>query len=146
MEATVKEILKSKQVNALWTIHPDATVLEALEKMAEKDIGALPVMEGDQLVGIFSERDYARNIPLHKKSAKEVLVKEIMTEDVLGVQPDHTAQDCMSLITENRIRHLPVMEGGEMIGIISVGDVVKQIINNQQVRINQLEFYITQKP
>lgn len=146
MEATVREILKSKEVDALWTIHPQATVYQALEKMAEKNIGALPVVKDEELVGIFSERDYARKITLHGKSSKEVKVREIMTEDVLGVNPDHTARECMSLMTENHIRHLPVMEDESMVGIISMGDVVKQIISNQQVRINQLEFYITQKP
>ncbi len=146
MEATVREILKGKEIDALWTIEPGATVYQALEKMADKNIGAMPVVQDDTLVGIFSERDYARKITLHGKSPKEVEVKEIMTEDVLGVNPTHTARECLSLMTENHIRHLPVMEEGTMIGIISIGDVVKQIISNQQVRINQLEFYITQKP
>lgn len=146
MEATVREILKGKDIDALWTIKPGATVYQALEKMAERNIGALPVVQDDTLVGIFSERDYARKITLHGRSSKEVKVKEIMTEDVLGVKPTHTARECLSLMTENHIRHLPVMEEGAMIGIISIGDVVKQIISNQQVRINQLEYYITQKP
>lgn len=146
MEATVREILKGKEIDALWTIKPEATVYQALEKMADKNIGALPVVQDDSLVGIFSERDYARKITLHGRSSKEVKVYEIMTEDVLGVKPTHTARACLSLMTENHIRHLPVMEDDAMIGIISIGDVVKQIISNQQVRINQLEYYITQKP
>lgn len=146
MEATVREILKGKEINAIWTIEPEASVYQALEKLADKNIGALPVVQDDTLVGIFSERDYARKITLHGKTSKEVKVKEIMTKDVLGVNPTHTARECLSLMTENHIRHLPVMEEDGLIGIISMGDVVKQIISNQQVRINQLEFYITQKP
>lgn len=146
MQTTVKQILAGKEVNELWTIEPEATIYQALELMAEKNIGALPVLEDDKLVGIFSERDYARNIPFKHESAEKCTVREIMTKDVLGVKPENTTQQCMSLITEKRIRHLPVLEEGNMIGIVTIGDIGKQIISDQQVMINHLEYYITQVP
>lgn len=146
MQTTVKQILAGKEVNELWTIEPEATIYQALELMAEKNIGALPVLEDDKLVGIFSERDYARNIPFKHESAEKCTVSEIMTKDVLGVKPENTAQQCMSLMTEKRIRHLPVIEEDQMIGIVTIGDIGKQIISDQQVMINHLEYYITQVP
>jgi len=146
MDTTVRHILASKALEAVWTIGPEATIYQALKLMAEKDIGALPVLEQEKLVGIFSERDYARSIPFEKASAKDCTVREIMTEDVLGVGPENSAWECMSLMTEKHIRHLPVVEEGRIIGIVTIGDIGKQIISDQQTMINHLEFYITQVP
>jgi len=146
MTTTVRQILASKEIKEVFTISPEATIYQALELLAEKDIGALPVVEGDQLVGIFSERDYARNIPLKMESARETRVREIMTEDVLGTRPENTASECMSVMIQKRIRHLPVIDDGELAGIVTIGDIGKQIISDQQTMINHLEYYITRKP
>lgn len=127
----------------VWTIDPDATVYHALERLAEKDIGALVVTEGDALVGVFSERDYARKVALHGRASKETLVRQVMTPDVITVTPDQPIDDCMSLMTEHRIRHLPVLEAGEIIGVISIGDVVKEVIAEQEFQIEQLTNYIS---
>ena len=139
---TIRELLQAKG-HASWSIGPDATVYEALEVMAEKNVGAVLVMESSRLVGIFSERDYARKVVLHGKASKTTLVREVMTERVMYVGPEQTAEECMALMTDKRVRHLPVMEGGEVIGIISIGDVVKSIISEQEFLIEQLERYIT---
>jgi CBS domain-containing protein len=136
-----KDILRTKG-HRVWSIAPDATVYEALTMMAEKNVGAVLVMEGNRLVGILSERDYARKIALHGKTSKDTLVREIMTERVMYVRPEQTAEECMALMTDKRVRHLPVMEGDEVIGIISIGDVVKSIISEQEFMIEQLERYI----
>jgi len=138
---TVQKLLEGKATRLL-SISPDASVFDALELMAEKDVGALVVMEGERLVGIFSERDYARKVVLFGKFSKETAVREIMTPKVLCVRPDQTVDECMVLMTENRVRHLPVLEGSKVIGVISIGDVVKELLSEQQVIISQLETYI----
>ena len=139
---TVQQILNSKG-HEVWSINPDATVFEALQLMAEKDVGALLVLKSGKLVGIFSERDYARKVILHGKASKETLVKEIMTSRVAYVHPGLTTEECMALMTARHIRHLPVLDGDQVVGVISIGDVVKAIISNQVFVIEQLENYIT---
>jgi CBS domain-containing protein len=141
---TVRQILKNKG-SQVWSTEPQVTVYAALQLMAEKDIGALLVLADGKLVGIFSERDYARKVILHGKSSAETRVSEIMTSDVVTVGPDQTIGECMALMTEKRFRHLPVVEGDQVLGVISIGDVVKAIISNQQFVITQLEGYITGK-
>jgi len=139
---TVRHLLQVKG-NQVWSIQPGASVYEALERMAERDIGALLVMEGDSLEGIFSERDYARKIALHGKSSAETPVSDVMTPEVLCIGPDHRIENCMALMTEKHIRHLPVLEEGKVVGVISIGDVVKEVIAEQEFVIEQLENYIT---
>lgn len=129
----------------VWSVHPDTYVFDALRLMSEKAVGALVVIENDQLVGIFSERDYARKIILQGKSSKQTHVGEIMTDRVICVGLDQAIEDCMILMTENRVRHLPVLDNGALVGIISIGDVVKEIIDEQKFVIKQLENYITGK-
>ncbi len=141
---TVRDLLRVKG-SAVWTIAPDATVYDALTLMAERDIGALLVMEGSSLVGILSERDYARKIVLHGKTSRETPVRDIMTDRVLCVHPDQTVEDCMALMTNKRVRHLPVLEDQRVLGLISIGDAVKSIISEQEFVIAQLENYITGK-
>jgi len=145
MDSTVKQMLAGKDSKELWTISPEDTVLQALEVMAEKNIGALPVQEGEQLVGIFSERDYARIIPLKIESPESTLISEVMTSEVIYISLENTACDCMGMMTEKRIRHLPVMDEGKMIGIITIGDVLKQVIKDQEILIGHLEYYIAGK-
>lgn len=139
---TVKEMLKEKDGGVL-TISPQDTVYRALEIMAEKNLGALVVVEGEKVVGVFSERDYARNVVLKGKSSKDTLIKDLMSENPCYVRPEQTLNDCMALITEKRIRHLPVLDGEKLIGIVSIGDVVKQQIIDQEFTIKQLENYIS---
>lgn len=139
---TVAGILKSKRDPTVYTIAPTATVFEALKLMAEKGIGGLPVVDGDKVVGIFTERDYARKIALMARSSKDTLVREVMTTPVLYVRPDQTSEECMALMTENRLRHLPVMDQGRLVGLVSIGDLVKDIISEQRFIIEQLEHYI----
>jgi len=138
----VKDILRTKG-HRVWLIRPDATVYEALELLAEKNVGAVLVMEDSRLVGIFSERDYARKVVLHGKASKTTSVREVMTERVMYVGPEQTAEECMALMTDKRVRHLPVLEGDQVIGVVSIGDVVKGIISEQEFLIEQLERYIT---
>ena len=138
---TVKQLLEGKTTRLL-SISPDASVFEALQLMAAKDVGALVVLEGERLAGIFSERDYARKVVLVGKFSKETAVREIMTAKVLCVRPEQTVDQCMALMTEHRIRHLPVLDGSKVIGVISIGDVVKELLSEQQVIISQLESYI----
>ncbi len=138
---TVKEMLKDK-AGSIMTISPQDTVYRALEIMAEKDLGALVVVEGEKVVGLFSERDYARNIVLKGKSSKDTLVKELMNANPCCVRPEHTLNGCMALITEKRTRHLPVLDEGKLVGIVSIGDVVKQYIVDKEFTIKQLENYI----
>ena len=135
------DLLKVKG-NNVWSIGPDASVYDAMALMADKGVGALMVMEGAKLVGVMSERDYARKIILMGRSSKKTPIKEIMTTRVLYVQHDQSVKDCMALMTEKRIRHLPVMDGEKLIGVISIGDIVKSIIADQRVYIEQLEQYI----
>ncbi len=140
---TVAHILDVKG-RALHSVTPDALVYEALEKLAEHDIGALVVMDGERLAGIVSERDYARKVILLGRRSQEAPVRDIMTETVQTVTPESSVTDCMTVMTERRIRHLPVIEGGKVVGIISIGDVVKAVISDQEHLIEQLERYITQ--
>jgi CBS domain-containing protein len=141
---TVKDILDEKGHTA-WTIGPDAKVLEALELMAKKGLGALVVLENDEIVGIMSERDYARKIMLMGRQSQDTPVKDIMTREVYGVHDDTTAEECMALMTDKHIRHLPVCKEGKLAGIISIGDVVKAVITDQKVKIENLENYIMGK-
>lgn len=139
---TVAHILKSKHDQTVWTIAPTAMVLEALKLLAEKGIGALLVVEEEQVVGIITERDYARKIHIKGLSSDNTPVSAVMTSPVMYVRPDQTNEQCMALMTENRLRHLPVMHEGKLIGLISIGDLVKDIISEQQFIIRQLEHYI----
>lgn len=139
---TVKQLLDAKGYD-VWSITPDATVFDALTLMAQKEVGALTVMKGEQLVGIISERDYARKVILQGKTSRTTLVREIMTRRVIYTHLEQTVEECMALLTERRIRHLPVIENGQVIGIISIGDLVKSMISHQQFMIEQLERYIT---
>jgi CBS domain-containing protein len=141
---TVKNILDQKG-RTVWTIAPDAKVYEALELMAKKGVGALIVVEKDDIVGILSERDYARKIALVGRHSQDTPVSEIMTKEVYGVQGDTTADECMALMTDKRIRHLPVCKEGKLVGVISIGDVVKAIITEQKIKIENLENYIMGK-
>ena len=138
----VIELLRVKG-HQYWSVTPDTTVFDALKLMAEKNIGVLLVLEGDVLVGLLSERDYARKVILKGKSSKDTLVKEIMSEKVIYVEPEQTVEECMALMTDKHVRHLPVFEGDKLIGIISIGDVVKAIISEQEFIIEQLEHYIS---
>jgi CBS domain-containing protein len=138
----VRDILEVKGRD-VWSIGPDASVFDALKLMAEKDVGALVVLDGGNLVGIISERDYARKIALLGRASPTTQVKEIMTTDVVCVDPEQNVDQCMALVTEKRVRHLPVLENGKLIGLISIGDLVKSIITEQQFIIEQLERYIT---
>jgi CBS domain-containing protein len=140
---SVANILKSKPDPTVYTIAPTASVFDALTLMAEKSIGALVVTEGEQVVGIITERDYARKVILMARSSKETPVRDIMTSSVMYVRLDHTSEQCMVLMTENRLRHLPVMDSGRLVGLISIGDLVKDIISEQKFIIEQLEHYIT---
>jgi CBS domain-containing protein len=137
----VKYILDSKG-NEIWYIKPDDSVLDAIKMMAEKQIGALLVMENEELVGILSERDYARKVILKGKSSRETPVKDIMTAEVVCADPLQTVEQCMEIMTEKHIRHLPVRDGGKVVGVLSIGDLVKAIIAEQQFTIEQLESYI----
>ena len=138
---TVKEILQAKP-QGLLSISPNATVLDALKMMADYEIGALVVLDGDRLSGIFSERDYARKVILQGKASKDTAVAEIMTHKVVCVRPEQSVEECMALMTDKRIRHLPVLEDKKVIGVISIGDVVKEVISEQRFVIEQLEQYI----
>lgn len=139
---TVGQILRTKG-NEVWSIGPEATVFEALQLLAEKNIGAILVLDGDQLVGIFSERDYARSVVKHQLSAQEMRVKELMSANVVSITPDKSIEVCMALMTNQRIRHLPVLRQESVIGVISIGDVVKKIISMQRATIEEMENYIT---
>jgi CBS domain-containing protein len=139
---TVKQLLQSKG-GEVWSIAPEAMVYDALKLMAEKGVGALMVLEAGQVAGIISERDYARKVSLQGKSDRTTSVGEIMTARVVYVRPEQTIEDCMALMTDKRIRHLPVIEDDRLIGVISIGDVVKEVISHQKFMIAQLEHYIT---
>ena len=139
---TVGDILRIKG-NDVWSTTPDATVYEALQTMAEKNVGALVVLDANAVVGIMSERDYARKVILHGRSSREIRVREIMTSEVYYVRPDQDIQDCMAQMTEKRVRHLPALENDQLVGIISIGDVVKALIAEHESTIKHLEDYIT---
>jgi CBS domain-containing protein len=139
---TVSDLLRTKG-HAVWSIGPDATVFEALQLMADKDVGALVVLDGGRLAGILSERDYARKVILRGRSSRETPVREIMTERVYTIHPEESVEACMALMTDRRVRHLPVVDGEELLGLISIGDVVKCIISDQEFHIRQLHKYIS---
>jgi len=142
---TVRDILRQKG-NQIWCVSPDTTVFNALGLMAEKNAGALVVLDGESLAGIFSERDYARKVILKGKASKETSVEEIMSAEVTTVDPGQSVDECMALMTDKRIRHLPVVEGEKLVGLISIGDVVKAVISEREFIIKQLESYITGGP
>ena len=139
---SVRDILKVKG-NEVWRVEPDATVFDALERMAEKEVGALVVTEGEQVVGLITEREYARKVVLQGRTSPTTLVKEIMTSPVVYIHLDQPIEECMSLMTEKRTRHLPVIEDGKLVGLISIGDIVKSIIADQQFMIEQLVRYVS---
>jgi CBS domain-containing protein len=137
---TIRQILASKP--EIYSIDPEATVFEALGLMGEKNIGALLVMKGEQLVGIFSERDYARRMILQGRSSRETPVREVMTPQVFVITPETTSGECMMHMTDRHIRHLPVVDGGRVVGVISIGDVVRRVIDDLRFTVRQLEGYI----
>jgi len=138
---TVQQLLESKRYSVV-SVAPSSTVLEALKVMAEKEIGAVIVIDGEHLAGIFSERDYARKVVLQGKNSRDTPVREVMTEKVVCVRPEQTIDDCMGLMTDKRIRHLPVLDHKKVIGVISIGDVVKEMLSDKEFVIQQLESYI----
>jgi CBS domain-containing protein len=138
MSSTVRHILETKG-NDIWTIGPDETVFEALRLMAEKRVGALLVTQNDQLIGILSERDYARKVILEGKTSRGTLVSEIMTAEVVTVHPSQTVHECMELMTNKRIRHLPVVLDEKIMGVVSIGDVIRVIMYEQREKIKNLE-------
>lgn len=140
---TVAEILKTKTLSQVVSIAPTATVYDALRLMAEKDIGAVLIVEDGHIVGIFTERDYARKIALMGRASVDTPVRDVMTKAVLFVERTDSSEACMQLMTSKRLRHLPVMDQGQLVGLISIGDLVKNIISEQQFVIEQLEHYIT---
>lgn len=142
---TISEILSHKGTQ-VWSISPGATVFDAIQLMADKNIGALLVTEADRLVGILTERDYTRKVALKGKSSKQTAVKEILSGTVIHVSPDHTVEDCMRLMTDHRVRHLPVLEADRIVGVISIGDLVNWIITAQSSTINLLQTYISGVP
>ncbi len=137
----VTELLQAKG-HEVWSVTPDTSVYDSLKLMADKNVGALLVLDADKVVGVFSERDYARKVILEGKSSKELSVKEIMSAEVVSVNPSQSIDECMALMTNKRIRHLPVLEGNRLVGIISIGDVVKATISEREVTITHLENYI----
>jgi CBS domain-containing protein len=137
---TIRQILAGKP--DIYSIDPDATVLDALRLLEQKNVGALLVMRGSVLSGIFSERDYARRMILHGRSSKETQVREVMTPEVFVISPDTTSGECMVHMTDRHIRHLPVVEGGRVVGVISIGDVVRCVIEDLRFTVRQLESYI----
>jgi CBS domain-containing protein len=139
---TVRQILDKKGRGA-YTVTPESTVFDALRLMAQKNIGAVVVVENENVVGILSERDYARKVVLQGKTSRDTPVSEIMTEKVLYVLPEHTTDECMALMTDKRIRHLPVLDEGKLVGVVSIGDIVNTIIEEDKYIIGQLENYIT---
>jgi len=141
ISVTIGSILHHKG-GKVWTIAPSATVFEAIRLLAQKNIGALPVLDGDKLVGIFSERDYTRKVALEGKTSQKTLVREIISTDVTTATPQNTVEDCMKKMTEKRVRHLPVMDDGKLVGFVSIGDMVNWIISAQSATIDQMESYL----
>lgn len=141
---TIDSILREKGTQT-WTISPDATVYEAIQLMAEKNIGALLVMQGEELAGIISERDYTRKVALKGKSSKQTPVRELVSNPVITIERSDTVEECMRLMTEHRVRHLPVLEAGRVVGVVSIGDLVNWTISAQHVAITQMEDYISGK-
>lgn len=141
----IRDILHNKGGN-VWTVSPEATVLDAIHMMADKNIGALLVTKDDKLIGIISERDYTRKVILKGRASKDTPVREILSGHVIHVSPEHSVDECLRLMTEHRVRHLPVMEGHKILGVISIGDLVNWIISAQSSTIQQLETYITGYP
>ena len=143
LTTTIGAVLKQK-TGEIWSTTPDTTVYEAIAKMAEKQVGALLVMQQEKLVGIISERDYARKVILQERSSKQTAVSEIMSTPVLTVSLEHSVGECMRMVTDHRIRHLPVVERGKVMGIVSIGDLVNWVILEQEATIRHLEAYISQ--
>jgi CBS domain-containing protein len=139
---TIDELLRTKDVKEVWSVAPNTAVYEALQEMAKKDIGAVLVVKRDELVGIFSERDYARKIVLKGKSSLDTPVREVMTSEIITITPEYTVEECMTLMTDHHIRHLPVLLKGRLVGLVSIGDIVKAIISGQAKIITSLEKYI----
>jgi CBS domain-containing protein len=142
---SINEILEHKG-NAVWTVSPDNTVFEAIQLMSEKNVGALLVTERGRLIGIVSERDYTRKVALKGKTSKDLRVREIISGEVVSVTPQHTVEECLRSMTENRVRHLPVLDGETLVGVVSIGDLVNWIISAQSTTILQLETYISGYP
>ena len=138
---SIKQLLNSKG-HDIWSIDPDSSVVDAIKLMAEKGIGALLVMSGDEVVGIVSERDYARKVILKGRSSRQTVVRDVMTTRVLYASLDETAEECLAVMTEKRIRHLPVVDGDRVVGVVSIGDLVKAVISDQKFMIEQLTNYI----
>lgn len=141
----ISEIISSKG-STVWNVSPETTVFDAIQLMAEKNIGALAVLEGGRLIGVVSERDYTRKVILRGKASKTTSVREILSGQVISVTPEHSVEECLRLMTENRIRHLPVLQQGQLAGIISIGDLVNWIISAQRSHIEQLQTYISGVP
>ena len=137
----VGEFLQDRR-GPIWSIQPDQTVREALELMAKHNIGALLVQEGESLAGVFSERDYARKVALHGRSSHDTAVREVMSKSIISITPQHTIEECMELMTNHHIRHLPVLRGQQLVGLISIGDVVSEMLAAQKFLIDQLHSYI----
>lgn len=140
---TVANILRQKADHSVHSVTPSTTVFDAVRLMADKGIGAVVVLDSERVVGIFTERDYARKIALMARTSKDTPVRDVMTTSVMYVRPDQTNEECMALMTENRLRHLPVMDKGKLVGLVSIGDLVKDIISEQKFIIEQLEHYIS---
>ena len=143
---TVRDLLANKRVEGVWSVAPDTTVYQALELMAEKNVGALLVMTDNRLVGVFSERDYARKCVLKGRNSRDTPVADLMSSPVIYVHADQSAEHCLAIMTQRQIRHLPVLEGDQVIGVVSIGDVGKAIISHQQEALKDLETYITGVP
>jgi CBS domain-containing protein len=141
ISGTIDSIIKAK-VSPLWSVSPETTVFDAITLMAEKNIGSLLVTADDKLIGIVSERDYTRKVALKGKSSKTIAVREIVSTPVVTVGPGHTVEECLRLMTERRVRHLPVLEGDKILGVVSIGDLVNWVISAQNVALEQMENYI----
>lgn len=140
---TVRQILDSKKSSQIISVGPDSTVFDALQMMASKDVSAVLVLENERLVGIFTERDYARKLILQGRHSKDTRIGDLMTQNLLTISPSQTVDDVMAIMTENRFRHLPVVERGKLIGIVTIGDAVKAVMDQQQQTIQQLAGYIS---